>query len=150
LSRGTVDIGALVEDVLTELRRLQSDRLITSQVGTLPTCVGDQELLRQLLANLLSNAAKFTRTKQNALITVTGWVDGGEKVYCVRDNGAGFDMQQADRLFGAFQRLHGADQYEGTGIGLSIAARIVARHGGRIWAEAKPDKGAAFYFSVPD
>lgn len=150
LSKRPVDVAALVEEVLTELRRLQSDRQIISQVGALPVCVGDPALLRQLLVNLLSNAVKFTRTKQNALITVTGWVDGGEKVYCVRDNGAGFDMQQAEKLFGAFQRLHGADQYEGTGIGLSIAARIVARHGGRIWAEAKPDKGAAFYFSVPD
>jgi light-regulated signal transduction histidine kinase (bacteriophytochrome) len=150
LSKGPVDVGALAQDALTELQRVHNGRQVTTQVGALPGCVGDQALLRQVVVNLLSNAFKFTRTRPNALITVTGWVDGGEKVYCVRDNGAGFDMQQADKLFGAFQRLHGADQYEGTGIGLSIAARIIQRHGGRIWAEAKPDKGATFYFSVPD
>jgi light-regulated signal transduction histidine kinase (bacteriophytochrome) len=150
LSKAPVDVAELARDALTELQRVHNDRQITTQVGGLPGCIGDQALLRQVVVNLLSNAFKFTGARPNALITVTGWVDAGEKIYCVRDNGAGFDMQQADKLFGAFQRLHGADQYEGTGIGLSIAARIIQRHDGRIWAEAKPDKGATFYFSLPD
>jgi len=150
LSKSSVDVGAMVHEVLDELRKLHATRQFVIQVGELPGCVGDKALIRQVVVNLLSNAFKFTRAKPTPLITVIGWTKAGEKVYSVRDNGAGFDMQQADKLFGAFQRFHGSDQYEGTGIGLSIAARIVQRHGGRIWAEATPGKGATFNFSVPE
>lgn len=149
LTKTQVDTTALVRDVVDELRRLHNGRNVVVEVGDLPPCIGDRALLRQLVANLLSNAFKFTRGKPTALITVIGWSKDGERTYAIRDNGAGFDMQRAEKLFGAFQRLHGADQYEGTGIGLSIAERIVQRHGGRIWAEARPDKGATFSFSLP-
>ncbi|RXT49898.1 sensor histidine kinase [Bradyrhizobium betae] len=150
LSKGAVDTGALVREVVDELRRQHDRREVTVHVGDIPACVGDQALLRQVLVNLLANAFKFTRAREKPLITVIGWTEAGERIYCVRDNGAGFDMQQADKLFSAFQRFHDSDQYEGTGIGLSIASRIVQRHGGRIWATAEIGKGAAFYFSIPD
>ncbi|MBP1094521.1 sensor histidine kinase [Bradyrhizobium diazoefficiens] len=150
LSKGPVDTRALVGEVVDELRRQHAGREVFVHVGEIPGCVGDQALLRQVLVNLLSNAFKFTRTREKPLVTVIGWTEGRETVYCVRDNGAGFDMQQADKLFAAFQRFHDSDEYEGTGIGLSIASRIVQRHGGRIWASAEVGKGAAFYFSIPD
>lgn len=150
LTKGPVDVGALVHEVLDELRKVHAARQVVVHVGELPGCVGDRALLRQVVVNLLSNAFKFTRAKDTPLITVLGWSEAGERVYSVRDNGAGFDMQQADKLFAAFQRFHSSDQYEGTGIGLSIAARIVQRHGGRIWAQSEPGKGATFNFSVPE
>ncbi len=150
LSKGPVDAGALVREVVDELRPQHGGREVVVHVSEIPGCVGDRALLRQVLVNLLANAFKFTRDREKPLITVIGWTEAGEKFYCVRDNGAGFDMQQADKLFAAFQRFHDAGQYEGTGIGLSIASRIVQRHGGRIWANAEVGKGAAFFFSIPD
>jgi light-regulated signal transduction histidine kinase (bacteriophytochrome) len=106
-------------------------------------------LLQQVFINLLSNARKFTRKKPKALVEV-GWREQGpEKVYFVRDNGAGFDTRHAGKLFGVFQRLHRADEFEGTGVGLSIVQRIIQRHGGRIWAEGEVDQGATFYFTLP-
>jgi len=149
LTRTPIDVGALVREVVDELRRLHAGRNVVVEVGDLPACTADRALLRQLVVNLLANAFKFTREKPTPLITVIGWTEDGERIYSIRDNGAGFDMQRAERLFGAFQRLHGADEYEGTGIGLSIAARVVQRHGGRIWADARIGKGATFSFSLP-
>jgi two-component system sensor histidine kinase/response regulator len=150
LSRHPVDVASLVREVLDELQRANAGRQIAVHVGELPDCIGDQALLRQVVANLLSNAFKFTGTRKNAVVAVTGGIEGNERIYSVRDNGTGFDMKQADRLFAAFQRLHNSDQYEGTGIGLSIVARVVQRHGGRIWAKAEPDRGATFGFSIPE
>ncbi|MBR0782343.1 sensor histidine kinase [Bradyrhizobium iriomotense] len=149
LSKGPVEVGALVHEVVDELRRQHAGREVVVNVGDIPDCVGDRAMLRQVLVNLVSNAFKFTRAREKPLITVIGWTEAGERIYCVRDNGAGFDVQQADKLFAAFQRFHDPDQYEGTGIGLSIASRIVQRHGGRIWASAEVGKGAAFYFGIP-
>lgn len=151
LSKGPVEAGALVREVVDDLCRQQhAGREVVVHVGDIPDCVGDRALLRQVLVNLLSNAFKFTRARERPVVTVIGWTEAGERIYCVRDNGAGFDVQQADKLFAAFQRFHDPDQYEGTGIGLSIASRVVQRHGGRIWASAEVGKGAAFYFSIPD
>ncbi len=118
-------------------------------IGDLPDCTGDPALLKQVFTNLLSNAFKFTRGKEKPVIEVICRHQAGENTYSVRDNGAGFDMQQAKELFGAFQRFHSAQQFEGTGVGLSIVHRIVQRHGGRVWAEAELDKGASFHFSLP-
>jgi light-regulated signal transduction histidine kinase (bacteriophytochrome) len=106
-------------------------------------------LLRQVVVNLLSNAFKFTRHRENALVEIGGRVEEQERIYSVRDNGAGFDMQYARRLFGVFQRLHSADEFEGTGVGLSIVQRIIVRHGGRIWAEGAVNQGATFHFALP-
>jgi signal transduction histidine kinase len=149
LSRQRVDVAALVREVVEELRRTHGPRQVAVHVGELPGCIADQALLRQVFFNLLSNAFKFTATRSDPVIAVSGKIEDGERIYAVRDNGTGFDMSEAERLFGAFQRLHATDQYEGTGIGLSIAARVVQRHGGRIWAEAEVDRGAVFRFGVP-
>ncbi len=148
LSKRPVNISALVHEVLEELRNKQADRRIELQVSELPDCVGDPALLRQVLVNLLSNAFKFTRQREQTMIEVGCRQQGGENVYFVRDNGAGFDTQHAEKLFGVFQRFHRADEFEGTGVGLSIVQRIIQRHGGRIWAEAEVDKGATFYFTL--
>jgi len=148
LSKRPVNISALVHEVLDELRHKQADRRIELQVSELPDCVGDPALLRQVLVNLLSNAFKFTRQRKQAMIEVGCRQQRGENVYFVRDNGAGFDTQHAEKLFGVFQRFHRVDEFEGTGVGLSIVQRVIQRHGGRIWAEAEVDKGATFYFTL--
>jgi light-regulated signal transduction histidine kinase (bacteriophytochrome) len=148
LVQSSVNIATLVRDVLAELQREQSGRRIDIRVGDLPDCIGDPALLKQVFTNLLSNAFKFTRDKEKPVIEVSSRRQADENVYCVQDNGAGFDMEQAKELFGAFQRFHSAQEFEGTGVGLSIVHRIIQRHGGRVWAEAEPDKGASFYFSL--
>jgi signal transduction histidine kinase len=150
LAKHPVDISALVGEVLQELQKEQSGRQIDIHIGDLPECVCDPALLKQVFVNVLSNAFKFTRGKERPTIDVSCRQQAGEKVYSVRDNGVGFDMEDAPQLFGAFQRFHSAEQFEGTGIGLSIVHRIVQRHGGRIWAEAAVDKGTTIYFGLPD
>ena len=107
-------------------------------------------MMHQVFVNLLSNAIKFSRSRETARIRVGGSIEGDEAVYYVKDNGVGFDMQYAGKLFGVFQRLHGMDEFEGTGIGLAIVKRIVTRHGGRVWAEGKVDEGATIYFALPN
>jgi two-component system sensor histidine kinase/response regulator len=150
LSKQPIQAAALFGDVLDELKAQHAGRKVEIHLGELPDCQGDYALLRQVLVNLLSNAFKFTRQRENAIVEIGGRLEGPERIYFVRDNGAGFDMQFAQKLFGVFKRLHSANQFEGTGVGLSIVQRIVVRHGGRVWAEAAVDKGATFYFSLPD
>lgn len=144
----SVDVAALVQSIADDLRQEQPQRHASLQLGALPRTTADASLLRQLFVNLLSNAFKFTRATEHAVIEVGCQADGGEQVFFVRDNGPGFDMAHAQRLFDAFQRFHRADEFEGSGVGLSIVQRIVQRHGGRIWAEAAPGRGASFFFSL--
>jgi light-regulated signal transduction histidine kinase (bacteriophytochrome) len=118
-------------------------------MAELPPCRGDRGLIKQVIVNILANAVKFTRGREETLIEVSGAKKDGEIVYSVRDNGAGFDMKYYDKLFGVFQRLHGPDEFEGTGVGLAIVHRIIHRHGGRVWAEGEIDRGACFWFSLP-
>jgi PAS domain S-box-containing protein len=151
LRRREVDPAALVREVLNELDDQRQGRSVAIQVEAMPPCEADPSLLKQVYGNLISNAIKYTRARTDARIDIgarAGASSNGGPVYFVRDNGVGFDMKHADRLFGVFQRLHRAEEYEGTGVGLAIAQRIVYRHGGRIWAEAEPDRGATFYFTL--
>src|SRR5204862_4103241 len=114
-----------------------------------PPANGDRRLVTQVFQNLLANAIKFTRNQNSTRIEVGYQAGVGEGIYYVRDNGVGFDMDHALKLFGTFQRLHAANEFEGSGIGLATVQRIIARHGGRVWAEARPNQGATFYFSLP-
>ena len=149
LSRSRFDVKELTRDVWEELKANNPDRSIDVKIHDISTGHGDRSLIKQVLINLLSNAIKFTRDREDPLIEVGGTRTKTENVYFVRDNGVGFDMQYHDKLFGVFQRLHSASDYEGTGVGLAIVQRIVHRHGGRIWAEGEVGKGATFYFTLP-
>lgn len=144
-----VDVGSLVQETVRGLEMAVAHRHIVWQIAPLPLVVGDSSLLKQVMANLIANAVKYSGKRTVAQIEVgcAGEKDG-RVVLFVRDNGAGFDMQYAHKLFGVFQRLHRAEEFEGTGIGLATVRRIVARHGGRVWAEGAVDQGATFYFTL--
>jgi len=119
-------------------------------VAELPICHGDPALLKQVWTNLLSNAFKYSRGRTPAVVEV-GWErKDGEYIYFVRDNGVGFEMQYANKLFGVFQRLHRAEDFEGTGVGLAIVQRVIHRHGGRVWAASEPGQGATFFFALEE
>lgn len=149
LAMSSLDMEDLVRNVWEKISVLREGRDITLDIGRLPVAYGDMSTIREALVNLLSNAVKFTRLREHAIVSVTGREENGETVYTIRDNGAGFNMAYEDRLFNVFQRLHSAEEFEGTGIGLALVKRIVLRHGGRVRAESKPDEGAAFSFSLP-
>ena len=140
-----VKLGDFVHNCLRELRAELEGRKVEWVIGELPTWNADPILLKQLFLNLLSNALKYTRKREAARIEIGAERRGDEQVVFVRDNGAGFDMAQADKLFDVFQRLHAQEEYPGTGVGLAIVRRVAERHGARVWAEAKPDRGATFY-----
>jgi len=143
-----IDMNSLVEDVLAMLRTSTTGSRPEMLIAPLPAAEGDPVLIRQVLVNLLENAFKFSRKKPDPRIEVGSFERDGEKVYFVKDNGAGFDMKYSEKLFGVFQRLVSEKEYEGTGIGLATVHRIITRHGGRIWAEAAPDEGATFFFTL--
>ncbi len=149
LSRQLVDLDQLFKEVFADLASERAGRQVELKLAPLPPADGDPALLRVVFVNLLSNALKYSRPRASAVIEI-GVSDAGDKtpVYFVRDNGVGFDLRDAEKLFGVFQRLHHAHEFEGTGVGLATVRRIIDRHGGRIWAEAEPDKGATFFFTL--
>ena len=149
LRRLRVPLREVVVDSVAQLTGQQAERDLKVVVGDLPDCFGDRALLEQVVINLLSNAFKFTKGRAPARIDIGALRQGEAVVYYVRDNGVGFDMKYADRLFGVFQRLHPREAFEGTGIGLANVQRIILRHGGRVWAEGVVNSGATFYFSLP-
>ena len=149
LSAAKTDMNALVQEVLSELRPVAGEIAQQCVIGRLPAAWCDRALLRQVWGNLLSNAFKFAGKREQPVIKVAGYRSGTENVYSVSDNGAGFDMRFYNKLFGVFQRLHGNDEFPGTGVGLAIVQRVVTRHGGRVWAEGKVNEGATFYFALP-
>ncbi len=148
LVRKFADLNLLLQSVLRDLQPECEGRRIDWHIGTLPTLKCDPGLMKQVLANLLSNAVKYTRRRECAVIEVGEVTLNGATVIFVRDNGAGFEQQYAHKLFGVFQRLHHAEDFEGTGVGLATAQRIIQKHGGRIWAEGEEDKGATFFFHL--
>lgn len=148
LSLQVTGLNSLVEDVLKDLKAENPDREIHWNIQPLPFVECDPGLVRQVFSNLLSNALKYTRPRKMALIEVSQRTENGEIIILVRDNGVGFSMKYADKLFGVFQRLHRAEDFEGTGVGLATVQRIIRKHGGRVWAEAELDKGATFYFTL--
>jgi light-regulated signal transduction histidine kinase (bacteriophytochrome) len=149
LRRKPIPLGGLVNEVVAELKRDTVGRHIEWQIRQLPTVECDPGLMKQVFANLLSNAVKYTRPRQKSVIEVgSDKANGGTAIF-VRDNGVGFNMKYVDKLFGVFQRLHRAEEFEGTGVGLATVDRIVRKHGGSIWAESGVDQGATFYFTVP-
>jgi len=148
LTRQNVDLSGIARDVASELLRRDTQRHPNLHIQDGLMAQGDPALLRIVLENLLQNAWKFTRKKAEAEIEFNTTRVDEEAVFCLRDNGAGFDMAYADKLFSPFRRLHKATDFEGTGIGLATVARVIHRHGGRIWAEGKVDQGAAFYFTL--
>ncbi len=143
-----IALSELVQQTADDLRLDYQGRQVKFVIGDLPACQGDPPLLKQVITNLLSNAIKFTRQREAARIEIGSFSNDGEVVYFVKDNGVGFDMRYAHKLFGVFQRLHRSEDYEGTGVGLAIVQRIIHRHGGRVWAEAGPDEGSTFYFTI--
>lgn len=140
---------SMVESAFEELIKEEDRERIDLRIGKLPPVKGDSSLIRQVWVNLLSNAIKFSSKKERAVIEVGSKQTPEENIYFVRDNGAGFDMEYANKLFGVFQRLHGESEFEGTGVGLAIVQRIIRRHGGQVWAEGEVDRGATFYFALP-
>ena len=149
LEKTTLDMAVLVNEVLEKIRPDIQNREIVWSVGALPVVVGDYSLLKQVWVNLIQNAVKYSKFKQPAEISIGYKEENDRLVFYIRDNGVGFDMKYAHKLFGVFQRLHSRNDFEGTGIGLANAQRIVHKHSGQIWAEAEPGQGATFYFSLP-
>ena len=150
MSPDTVDVTQLLAEIRIELESDLNGRAVTWKMGSLPSLYVDPSLLRVVLANLVENALKFTQGQKETIIEISGHREEGMVTIFVRDNGVGFEMDYVDKLFHVFQRLHRNEEFEGTGIGLATVRRIIERHGGKVWAESAPAKGATFYFSLPD
>jgi chemotaxis family two-component system sensor kinase Cph1 len=144
-----IDMKQLVSEVWEDIRAANQEWELELKAANIMPAYGDLTLIRQVLFNLISNAVKFTKTRIPGIIEISSYMESDKVVYCVKDNGVGFDMAHYDKLFAIFQRLHIDEAYEGTGVGLAIVQRIVQRHSGRVWAEGKVDEGATFCFTLP-
>jgi len=144
-----IDMRELAQKVFDECAAQAPGRNIRFKLHPLPLAQGDLALLHQVWVNLISNAIKYSRPKDAAVIEIGGRTEGGELLYYVKDNGVGFDMDYVQKLFGVFQRLHSSEEFEGTGVGLALVQRIIHRHDGRVWAEGKLNEGATFFFTLP-
>lgn len=144
----TIDMEKMVNDIISDFNSMFPEDTFRVEFNTLPVAQGDRKMIRQILINLMGNAIKYSRPKGTAIIEIGGWVEKEKNVYFVKDHGIGFPMEQADKIFEVFERLHSTDEFEGTGIGLAIVKRVVHKHGGNIWVEAKENEGATFYFSL--
>ena len=145
----SLDMTGLAQSAFLELQANVPGRNLRFELRPLPPAFGDASLIKKVFAYLLSNGIKFTGPREQAVIEVTGSNGAEQNTYCVRDNGVGFDLQFAGKLFGMFQRMHPQEEFEGAGVGLALAQRIIQRHGGRIWADAKEGEGATFSFTLP-
>lgn len=145
-----IDMNKLAGEVCNEIRVANEEREFEIRIAKLEPGYGDEALIRQVLFNLISNAIKFTKDRKPGIISISSYCNADKIIFCLQDNGAGFDMAYYDKLFGVFQRLHRQEEYEGTGVGLAIVQRIVKRHGGDVWAEGKVNEGATFHFSLPN
>ena len=143
-----LNLNAIVREVIADMEMETKDRAIEWRIANLPAATGDPGLIRQVFANLLANAVKYSRPRAQAVIEVGAEEKDGRAAIFVRDNGVGFSMKYVDKLFGVFQRLHHASEFEGTGVGLATVQRIIRLHGGKIWANAELDKGATFHFTL--
>lgn len=142
-------MGVMVNQLCAEQKSQAQERNVTCTIGDMPEARADEDMIRVVWTNLISNAFKYTGKKEKAEIEIGGKAEGDTVTYFIKDNGAGFDMKYIEKLFGVFQRLHSEDEFPGTGIGLANIKRVVERHGGKAWAEGEVDKGATFYFSLP-
>ena len=149
ISVGNVDTQQLVNSVIIQLKQLEPDREVIFEIGNLEFTIGDRNMLRQVYVNLISNALKYSSKKEVSVIQIGCFVENNHQNFYIKDNGAGFDMTYYDKLFGVFQRLHSSNEFEGTGVGLAIVQKIIAKHDGKVWAEGKVGEGASFYFSLP-
>jgi light-regulated signal transduction histidine kinase (bacteriophytochrome) len=145
-----IDIGEIAKTLFEELKNTVPERVLQLDIKPLPPVCGDHAMIRQVFMNLLSNAIKFTKFREIGMIEIGGWIQNGETIYYVKDNGAGFDMEKADKLFCVFQRLHNPEKFEGNGVGLALVQRIIHQHGGRVWADGRVNEGATFYFTLPN
>jgi signal transduction histidine kinase len=144
-----IDMTDLARSALEDLNASDSTVRPQVKIARIPPAQGDRVLIRQVFINLLSNATKYSRLKDQPVVEIGGTTENGNNIYYVKDNGAGFDMKYANKLFGVFQRLHAPEEFEGTGVGLAIVQRIIHRHGGKVWAEGEVNRGATFYFTLP-
>ena len=150
LALNLIDMTELANSAASEVMSGYKGLPVSLNISDLPAVMGDGTIVRQVWCNLIDNAVKYSAKRPEPLISVSGRIEGEEAIYQVQDNGAGFDMRYADKIFGVFQRLHGIEEFSGTGVGLAIVHRIIIRHGGRIWAQSAPDAGACFQFALPN
>ena len=145
-----IDMGKLAQKIWTEIRGVNQERELEFRLTKILPAYGNEALIRQVLFNLISNAIKFTKDRKPGIIEMSSYREPKEIVYCLKDNGVGFDMAYYDNIFGLFKRLHSPEQYQGAGAGLAVIQRIIKRHGGRGWAKGEVGKGATFYFTLPE